>query len=185
MKKIIFLLCAVTLYWGCQQPEPQREFTGDEQFRTTDPSRLYFKNMRSVYYYLENKPHAKADIFWLKRYSKAKDRPILYAKIVNDWMRDEAYIFVENGFYPHFPSDSLKLLWEDTTQDTSGQIILGTRSRQNQYAFCGQVYDALTKGYAFTMVDARGDTIPIFEAGDDRTHFTTTVRDYYRLTEVF
>jgi hypothetical protein len=186
MKKLIIAVFIGSLiFFACQQPEPQKVFTGDKQFRTTDPSRIYFKNMRQVYYYLENRKGSKVNIFWLRKYTKTKVRPIIYPKIVNDWLEDEAYIFIENGFYPYFQEDSLQLMWSNTEQDTSGILTLEVRSKKNQYEFAGKLYERLVEGDDFRMVNNQLDTVAIFEDRDDRIHFVTTMKDYYRLTEVY
>jgi hypothetical protein len=141
--------------------------------------------MRSVYYYLENRRHSKVDIYLLKKYSYTRKRPIIYPKIVNNWLKDEAYIFIEDGLYPYFPNDTLQLFWSSEKLDSSGVHYLGTRTKKAQYEFAGAVYESLSVNANFKFINSNNDTIPIFEDYNDRINFMTTVRDYYRLTEVF
>ncbi|MEL6926847.1 MAG: hypothetical protein AAFO94_22595, partial [Bacteroidota bacterium] len=114
--KVLILLWFLGGLLSCEVPSAQKEFTGDKQFRTTDPSRLYFSNMRSGSYFNRRKPNTKVDLYTLRKFSREKERPILYPIIVNNWLQDEAYVFIERNQYDAF-KDSLKIRWEaDTLQ---------------------------------------------------------------------
>ncbi len=167
---------------ACYAPEPQKEFKGKKQFRTTDPSRLYFKNMRSAYYYRSRRPNSKKDIYKLRKASKEFDRPLLYPVIINDWLNDEAFVFIEKNNFKDFHTDSLIVQWQEA--DTTGTFFMTTPTKEAQYAFAGEIYDALTKGKSLEMKTKNGGFVSIFQRQQDAMNFVIVMRDYYRLTEV-
>ena len=180
MKKYLVYLCFIGLF-ACDTPKPQKEYTGKREFRTTDPSRLYFKNMRSVYYFRSRRPNSKKDIYKLKKASKDTDRPLLYPLIINDWMNDMAFIFVEKNGYPNFPNDDLNVLWQHA--DSTGNFIWKSLTKEAQYEFTGNIYEGLLKGYDMSIISEKGDTIPFLEKHRDKKHFVMVMRDFYKLTE--
>lgn len=169
---------------SCQGPEPQKVYTGEEQFRTTDPSRLYFNNIRSTQYYRKRKPNTKMDLYRHRKLSFKDERPIIHPVIVNNWMEDEAYIFIEKNDYKGGWSDTLTVRWA-VEDSIGGYFYLDVPSRPNMLEFSGKVYEALRKGRQMAAKDREGNFIPIFEDSADRMAYQATLRDYYRLTEVF
>lgn len=180
MKKYLIIGCLLTLF-ACDVPKAQKEFKGEQQYRTTDPSRLYFKNMRSVYYFRSRKPRSKKDIYTLKRASRDRDRPLLYPTIINNWLEDEAYIFIEKNAYPYFPEDSLHIRWQSV--DSTGTFALGVPTKKAQYEFAGVLYDCLRQGHQLSFESKKGDTVSLFDRHQDRKDFLIVMRDYYKLTE--
>ncbi len=180
MKKYLIIVCLSSLF-SCDIPEAQKEFRGERQYRTTDPSRLYFKNMRSVYYFRSRKPHSKKDIYTLKRTSRDRDRPLLYPTIINNWLEDEAYIFIEKNAYPYFPKDSLHITWQSS--DSTGTFTLDIPTKKAQYEFAGALYEGLRQGHQLTFESEKGETVSLFDRHQDRKDFLIVMRDYYKLTE--
>lgn len=161
--------------------EPQVKFSGDEQFRTTAPSRIYFKNMRQVNYYKEPVKGNDSDLFRFRKFRVNDDVPLLYPVIVNNWMSSEAYIFIQRNDYPYFPED-LHIRWR--TDSSQGNYHLGTPSRPAQYEFAGKIYNSLKKQHRLSIQTSKDSSyVPIFEEAQDRQHFMQVLRDYYELTE--
>ena len=185
--KIFWFVVFTVIFWiSCEQPEAQKVFTGDKQFRTTDPSRLRFHNVRSVYYYRERAKNTKMDIYQLRKFEISKDRPLLIPLIINNWMQDEAYLFFENNLYPHF-TDTINIKYQQISDSTSieGEYALTLRNKKNQYEFGGKLFESLQRGDDLFMKNSKGEYVPIFDYSKDRSAFITTIKDYYRLTEVY
>ncbi len=138
--------------------------------------------MRSTYYYRSRRPNSKKDIYQLKKISSATDRPILKPVIINDWLADQAYIFIEKNDYPHFHPDTLQVYWLDA--DTTGMFFMTTPTKEAQYEFAGEVYEALMTGKSLKLKTDKGELMPFLNEEKDALHFVTILRDYYRLTEV-
>lgn len=171
----LFFLCF------CDVPEATREYISDRQFRTTTPSQLFFKNIRSSSYNVQRKEDTKIDRYTLKKFSRTADRPILYPVIVNNWLEDEAYIFIEKNNYPDF-SDTISVRWESDT--TAGQFDIHHFNRPNQFEFAGQLYEVLLRNYQIYVKNSRGQWVPLFAENYDRNNYLITLRDYYQLIEV-
>jgi len=180
MKKYLVLMCFVGLF-ACDVQEARKEYTGKREFRTTDPSRLYFKNMRSAYYFRSRRPNSKKDIYVLKKNSKDSDRPVVYPLIINDWMNDMAFIFIEKNKYKYFPEGNLNILWQDA--DSTGNFVWKSPTKEAQFEFAKAIYQGLLKGYDMSMVSEKGDTIPFLEVHQDRRNFVVAMGDFYKLVE--
>lgn len=177
---LLFLLGAA----ACISPEPQKEFTGDRQFRTTDPSRLYFNNIRSTAYYRERKGNTRIDLYRNRKLSFVNTRPILHPIIVNNWMKDEAYLFIEKNDYRYGWSDTLTVEWAHN-DSIGGYYTLPLGTRPAMYAFAGRIYDGLQRGQSLRVKNREGKYVPILQNLTDKNAFQTVMRDYYRLTEVY
>ena len=66
-----------------------------------------------------------------------------------------------------------------------GEYLLTVPSRPEMYEFAGKLYAAMKEGKKLEAKNAKGEFAPILENQQDRTAFQVTMRDYYRLTEVF
>jgi hypothetical protein len=185
--KFFWIVIFPLLFWiGCEQPEAQKVFTGDKQFRTTDPSLLRFNNLRTVYYYRERPKNTKLDIYKLRKFTMTKEYPLLIPVIVHNWMEEEAYLFFENNLYPYF-MDTVTVKWQSSldSMNTEGVYELALRNKQNQYEFSGKLYESLQKGHDLFIKNSKNEFVPFYDNIDDKSAFNTTIRDYYRLTEVY
>lgn len=180
MRVLIFLSLCVFFYFGCQQNRKTKAFSGDRQFQTTDPSRLYFKNIRSINYYQTRKPNTKIDIYQHRKFSRTDKRPILYPMILDNWLTGEAYLFIEKNAYPKFAEPLLIQAQKDTVINT---FKIEVFNKKNQYRFAEQLYNALNDGQELTVKTKTGAFVPIFQNYQDKSNFRMTISDYFRLIE--
>ena len=186
MKIFWFVILSIIIYTSCEQPEAQKVFTGDKQFRTTDPSRIRFHNVRSVYYYRERARNTKMDIYKLRKFEMKKDKPLLIPVIVNNWMEDEAYLFFEKNLYPYY-TDTITIKYQNPSDTlvSEGFYQLPLPNKKYQYEFGGQLFESITRGDDLFMKNAKNEFVPIYNLAEERLAFVTTLKDYYRLTEVY
>ncbi len=181
MKKYFTLGLIVLFYFACEPNiKTPKVYTGEKEYRTTDPSRLYFNNIRSTSYFRKRKPNTRIDMYTLRKFSRTNKRPILYPMIVNNWMQDEAYLFIEKNDYVAY-ADSLIVRWEKDTM--SGQFFMDVPSKKKQYHFAKNLYDCIRSKQALFIKTKTNDFVPVFKNVEDRMNFMTTMNDYYRLTE--
>ena len=182
MKNLLILI----LFWGilaaCDPISRQTQSKENKTFRTTPPSHLYFKNIRSLSYEQNTQPGTRVDLYKLRRFSDTEDRPILYPVIADNWMQDEAYLLIRPNDFEQGFSDTIRVFWKHS-QD-SGRYELKLANWPNQLRFAEQLYQGMQKDQQLTVETAAGERVPIFERKEDRLHFTTTMRDFYKLTEV-
>ena len=172
--------CLLGLLFACSSPDTPAE--GQRSlFRTTQPSHLYFKNIRSNSYQMETQTGTRVDLYQLRSSADTKGRPMLYPVIADNWMEDEAYIFLEPNDFTEGFSDTLRVAWR--TQRDSGRYELAPHNREGQFRFAQQLYEGLRAGYRFHIRTADGDYAPLFQNNRDRRNFLTTLRDYNKLIE--
>ncbi|MFK7980292.1 MAG: hypothetical protein AB8G86_09950 [Saprospiraceae bacterium] len=181
MKKNIFLFISLLFCFSCQQNSTPTPFSGSPKYQTTDPARLYFNNIRSIAYYKTRKPPSEIDIYQLKKKAQAVDRPIIHPIIVDNWLANEAYLFLEkNDFRQFFAPLTIKI-----EQDTSNPIFeIDVFNKSNQYDFAATIYEALKARQTITVKDKEGQFIPILENYQDKSNFMITMTDYFRLIDV-
>ena len=179
MKKVALYLYLLLIYCACDAPASKAPFAGDPQFRTTDPSRLYFRNIRSASYFHERRPN-KMDVYRLRQFSNTKQRPIIYPVIINNWLEDEAYVFVEPNHFTNF-HDTLTIQAKSDTGQTEYALLVP--NKKMQFDFAQQIYYNIKAGDELSIKVKNGTFIPIFSEKEDRQHYMTTLRDYYRLIE--
>ncbi len=181
MKKNIFLFVYVLFCFGCEQNSTPKAFSGTPKYKTTDPARLYFNNIRSIAYYRTRKLHSEIDIYQLKKKAQTVARPIIHPMIVDNWLDNEAYLFLEkNDFRQFFNPLTIKI-----EQDTSSTIVaINVFNKGKQYDFAAKIYAALKARQTITVKNKEGQFIPILENYQDKSNFMITMTDYFRLIEV-
>ena len=175
-----FAVLALGLATACTSPQPQRNFDGDPAFRTTAPSRLFFNNVRSSAYYSERRKGTELDLYRNRKFSQTQKRPLLVPVIVNDWMNEEAFLFIRPNKFEGL-GDPLSVRF---TGDTiSGTYTLDIPNKAAQYDFATDLFESIDRGDALAVMLADSTFVPIYESRAERGAFLTVMRDYYRLTE--
>ena len=179
MRPAAILIFVLILLNGCTNTPQQQSNSTTSSFRTTAPSQLYFKNMRSIYYNVEEQEKSRIEIYQLKQFTKDTDRPIVYPIIANNWLNDEAYLMLKTNDFVHGFSQPLQV--EIMEQDKT--ITLASPTAQEQYVMAIDIYEALKAGHTLKVMGADEKAYPLFDGKFDRNHYTTTLRDYLRLIE--
>ena len=166
---------------GCEAPRAQRDFSGDPAFRTTPPSHLFFKNVRASSYYAERPKGMELDLYRHRRFSQTAKRPMLIPVIIDDWMRDQAYLFVRpNDFAGIHDPLTVKVM------RPRGDTVLtmpDVPTRPAQFAFANELYAQLLEGHRVYLLQVDSTYLPIYEQRAERASYLAVMQDYYRLTE--
>jgi len=170
----------VLLLKSCAPPQPQREFSGDKTFRTTQPSRLFFANTRAHTYYRNRPKGTDLDVYRFRKFQHTRKRPMLIPIIVDAYLKDEAYLFIEANKYPDL-SDPLTFEVKSKTQTDTFRLDLP--SRKAQLEFATDLYEAVLNGHHIGVMVRDTGFHPILEKRAERAAFQAVVKDYYRLTE--
>lgn len=161
----------------------QNSSSGENSFSVADPNYIYFKNVRS-YYYEESlapggKPSERMNIYQLRKFSDSNLRPQLYPRIIDNWLQDEAYLFLEGNDYPiAAPLTLFAVEGMDTLM-----ISMERPSPDKQWETAQKISEAMEAGRSLFILDESGNRLPIFELKTDRLAFLTTIKDFRRLTE--
>lgn len=154
-------------------------------FFVNDASHVYFKNVRAYYY--DEKPGPGANsaermkLYQLRKFSDTPDRPILFPVIVDNWIKDEAYLFIEENEYVGGFKKPLTVLAIEA-KDTS-TIELTRPTMDAQLAFAELLKTRLEADQVLLILDSMGTATPIFTDKQDQLNFLTTLKDYKKLTE--
>ena len=150
------------------------------QYKTTDPSELFFKNVRALYYDKEEMTEAKLEVFRIKTWSSDDESLLLNLAIVLNWRFDEAYILVEPG-EQLTGVKNFTLVWEDEGVDKSEEFILG--NKDSQFTIATAVYEHILKKHKIYWLN-QGKKIPLFQSEKNREAFRVTMFDFYNLVEI-
>jgi hypothetical protein len=150
-------------------------------FYAPAPSQLYFKNVRSAYYYFEKGPAKKMDIYRLRKWELTRKRPQLYPRIVHNWLSDEAYLLLEPNDFPGGFADGFQVRWKGG--EGEGILAMGLRTKENQLAFAENLYRHLLAGDVLHIADREGQWHPFLEERSDQSAYLITMKDYLRLIE--
>ncbi len=176
--KFLLTIASIALLCSCMHSTtPKQPDQPDPKFRTTQPSRLYFKNMRSYYYQQSTQPSTRIDLYNLKKHKPYPIQPI----IADNWMQDEAYILLECHACEQFP-DTL-LFRKSTTQESSDTYTYAGRDPYAQLALANWLFDALQAGHKIELRTINQEWVPILQTVPDRSAFLHVMKDYLRLIE--
>jgi hypothetical protein len=173
---LLFLLLG-----ACQAQGPEMVDEPAREFRATPPSRLFFKNMRANYYELLAAPSSQVDVYRLRRFAHTELRPIIYALIVDDWLREQAYLRLQTNDFAGGFAEPLQVFWHG--ESDSGRHVLPQATWEAQRMFALELYAHLRRGERMEVLAADSARLPVFEQKTDRAAYITTIRDYLRLTE--
>ena len=164
---------------GCEKAR-REPFAGDPLFRVSQPSRLYFANVRANSYYFERPRGTDLELYRLRRFTKTGKRPTLTPVIVQAYLKDEAYVFVRPNDYPGIGPE---LAVDFRGRDTSGTHRLAVPSKPNQVAFAEDLRRSISRGDSLYLHLAGDERAPIYQTRAERGLFLTVMRDYDALTD--
>ncbi|MEO1051568.1 MAG: hypothetical protein AAFX87_13135 [Bacteroidota bacterium] len=182
MKQIVILLSGLIWLGSCQIDGDKQVDRDKFDFKTTDDTELFFKNVRQLYYDLEELPAGNLNVFRIKSRNTSDNTPVINIAIVMNWLKDEAYVLIEPSSVLA-ESGSLSLKWENQESGTSGQIELSSRGKEAMLEFATRVYEEVKNGSSFSIDD--DDNTPILVDSEEREAIRKTMSDYYRLTRIF
>lgn len=155
-------------------------FSGDPAFRVSQPSRLYFANIRASSYYLENPKGTHLEVYRLRKFSQGANRPMVVPVIVQAYLKDEAYVFVRPNDYPGI-DPGLKIRF--ATADSSGTYGLGDGSKASHGALAEGLRRSILRGDSLYLALAGGREAYIYPTRAERGLFLTVMADYDRLLD--
>ena len=103
--------------------------------------------------------------------------------IVMNWLKDEAYILVEPGTLLQDES-RLRVVWKDTLNNDTGEIVLADRGKGNMLEFASRLYEGIVANRTF-QIESQDQLVNFLGISKDREAIRVVMSDYYRLTRVF
>jgi hypothetical protein len=110
MKRILIFIVAIVLT-GCNVKSDKKIDKDNATFSTTADSRLYFKNVRQIYYDREDQENTRLEVFRFGKRNQSAKVPVINIALVNNWRYDEAYVLIEpNAYFDDF--DRIEVAWQ-------------------------------------------------------------------------
>lgn len=151
-------------------------------FKSNDASRLFFKNVRYLYYNIEEKNDGKIQIM------KLKDRPEIdstkaqvFVNIINNWFQDRAYPMIQiSDVFNNRNELEIEIkrgnsLIETLTFDKEAPI-------SSHFYIASALYEAILKNHRIKIMP---ENIEILESDNAREAFRITMVDFYRLVAIY
>lgn len=151
------------------------------EFTSNDASRLFFKNVRILYYDFEEQNEGKIQVLTLKKREKNNELAEIYVDIVNNWHQDRAFPLIT--FSSLFDSlDNLEI--EVRNGDEVIESLNFTRQSNmiEQYSFASAIYEAILMNHTFYAPQIG---MTVLEDENNREAFRISMVDFYRLVRVY
>jgi len=167
---------------ACEAPTPSAQGNTGKQFRTTDPSRLFFNNIRASSYDFEYGPeNSGTELYRYRRFSQVSQRPILIPVLALAPIKHEAYILIEAD---ELVDIATPLRVRSNKANVRGAAYrLQTQNLLGQDSFATQLYSDIRTGNKLEIQLADSTFMPLYESRAARSAFLGVMRDYFRLTE--
>jgi len=158
----VFVLVVAFSVFG---PEGKQINLKEIEFRTTNSSELYFKNIRSYFYDKEEREDAR---FKLYRIKSRKEK--LNFLLVSNWLMDESYIMAESNY------SQFKIVW--SFEGATDTITLNGQSNRAHYIFAAEVFEQLDRKAELWLLNS-ATKVPFTE--EEKSSLRTTLKDYFKL----
>lgn len=183
MKIPAFVLLLLGLLAACQPAEdlPPAPPT-DQRFTTSDPSRLYFNNIRSTAYRVTEFSKRYTKQYTLAQWPDTSSAPFLVLSIIDYWLHDQAYVDLEwRGLDQSVELPWTILLQNGTTQDS---LTLTSKRWGEQYEFANQLNQALLKtATQLQLLQTDSQTVNIMVNEEEKRLFRLSWKDYTGLVD--
>ncbi len=179
--RLLLFLATIALLGACNPDKNRLVDRNEPKFKTTDASRLFFKNVRLLYYDLEEKNEGKIQILKLGRRLEDSTAAIINIYIINNWYQDRAYPMVSlSPYLEKFDTLEIEMIKEDGNSEI---LFYNPSSTMNeQFYFASAIYEGLLKKYTFIL---KNDGSELFNNSDQREAFRITMVDFYRLVGIY
>ncbi len=166
-RKLIYLVMVTT---SCVLNQEETVDLDNFNFKTTDSSEIFFKNVRQSAYSMEEMKAAKMNVFKLAKLSEAKVRP----SIVHHWLVDEASLLLE---FDSAISSPVVLI---AGPDPVDSITFTGNNRLDHLKTANFLFEAATDSLQVFAAD-----IELLPPGStERKLFRILMNDYYRLVDL-
>jgi hypothetical protein len=177
----LFALFSTILPAGCGGENQRQIDVNDFRVNTTDASELFFKNVRSTYYKVEENEAAGLRIY--RKNSWEGTRAILPLAIVVSWKQDKAFVLVEPK-EPLSATDPITIHWKNEAEGSKGTIQVTLNNHKAHFELAVALYNKILEECSF-MLEHGGSEITILDTEEKRESFRVSMYDYFRLVEFF
>jgi hypothetical protein len=150
-------------------------------FKTSDKAKLFFRNVRQIYYHRAPSPDGLRTVFRHRQFDTLSPRPQLIAAIVLNDDLNTAYLLLETNTLLA-DERPLRLVLSDTNS-LSDTLVLAQTNSETMLELASQLYEGIAANKNIAV--ATGNKMQTLFTDEERESFRVTLADYYRLTGVF
>lgn len=177
-QRVLLLLLTLLGLFACNPSKNKGIDSADLSFQTDESSKLFFKNVRQLYYDKEMLEAAKLEVFRLKKREQSDKMPVINLSIVNNWRYDEAYVLLEPNAAAGDVTQ-LRVRWESS--EDSGEINFERGNKVKHLEFAWSIYAHILEQCRF-QIYLDGEWKDVLNTEKAREAFRITMFDYFRLT---
>lgn len=180
MNRFIIWMLLILGIWACNPDKRKRIDAEHIVYKSNDATKLFFRNMRAIYYDKQTLEQAKIDVYRMKDRNQTEDYPVLNLALVNNWLQDEAYIIIEpNGFFS--VGDTIRVTWQEES-GRQGESIFIFGNKDNHTRFADEIYNNILSSFPM-RIHKDEEEWPLFNSPNDKETFRKTMVDFYRLVQ--
>jgi len=179
MKEWLFIFF---FFWGCNTGQQKKIDENIKEFRTTDASLLFFKNLRSPYYEpIENNDESTLSFIIRDRY-RGSERIVCQSFINLHRYEDRASITLQLNRNIEADTEGL-IIWNSSSSGDQGKIPFNLNDKDHSRpAFA--IYNHLLSGDKL-FLNIGDINIEILSTCEDQESFRITLIDFLRLIEAY
>lgn len=179
MRSLVLCLMLLTACYCSPAPDAAQAPGTPKAYRTTQPSLLYFKNMRSANYQQEEQKGTRITLYTHNRLQDQKRDSLGFVpQIASDWLNDRAFLIPDwQGEYLT-PTVPLTVSYDDTSL-----VLKGAPTPIAQTDWLLEVHQLMQDGEQLYLATEQRGLYPILQDERLQATFATVVKDYLRLTE--
>ncbi len=173
-----FTILILILLISCESSSVERQRNGDDRFKTTAPSLIYFKNIRSIKYQSKRNLKTNLDLYHPKAFIDKTNLPIIYPVIAHNWLEDESFLVFEKKNI----AEESKILVEVVSGDTI-ELKWPSKDYLEQLEFVKQLENFIkSEQNIFIEGPKKGKRVLKYSIPASIS-FTATLQDFLNLTE--
>ena len=179
--KYLFLLLTILII-SCHPDKNKIVDRNKPVFKSNDASRLFFKNVRYLYYNIEEKNAGKIQVM------KLKDRPEpdstkaqIFVNIINNWHQDKAYPMLE---FSQYFNDRTEVKLEIRNKNSIVETLIFDKEApiSSHFYFSAALYEAILKNHKIFLQPENSELLKKEIA---REAFRISMVDFYRLVAIY
>jgi hypothetical protein len=182
MQKAIIFTILIIVNVSCGNDKSVELDPNAPKFHTTDAAELFFKNLRSPYYELEDREDVKMLVYRFSKRYESNEKPVLALALVVHWIKDEAFLLFEpNHFFD--TQEAIVIYCKNPDTSETSELSFYRADVRTQFTLAVGIYKMLQQKYTFEL--SIGDQyFKLFENEKEREAFRITVYDFLRLVEL-
>lgn len=155
----------------------------DVNFHTLESTDLYFKNIRSYYYYTKVDSASGFELYQFKALANNFPNTLITPILIRNWRFDESYLHFQVDT-AQLNTDSVWLYFEQNNQLVDSSLVFPANNF-GHYNTAALMWNLVNQGCAVYAGVHPNKKQPIFASTEEQKHLLTLLKDYFKLVGKF